>query len=564
MTIPREDLYAAIRAVTDFPEEPEPRTVAVAVLKSAADSFRTRAEHVIAARRKGWKGESEALAAVGNGIVEFAVALTEFELPGAADTEPEAIVTAGTPDDAELFPGQCASTSAGERCSLPGGPPPHTGVHVGVRGGKWPQIDAERADRELAELLTTPAPGARKQIVASGDGYEIVATAAAAVAVLERPADYCAQCDTDAHICPGSGEPTAHDGSHSCTHPECSFYNPPAPPVADQFAKDASMTSPTTPAAPSHGFDFVTTAPPAMASASMPQRVAIDLFAPPGGAPKQEQSYSSMKTMATCGLQYRMRYRDGVAESEAPAWWNVGGTAVHETIRSVERANANGTAFDISRPAQQWEAAAAELFKAELRNQIDREAAKSGVEPGRWRAADKGKENEAWWWSKGEDMVRRYLAHREGFLSEGWQLMRGPDGQLVQEYNFHVQLGGVPVQGYVDDAWYNPRTNAFRIRDAKSGSTAPDPFQLDVFGTAFDTLGATGGATLDAVFYDARKGELSTPRPIGPRAAQVVAYRAQQTQAADRAGVFLPNPNTAFGGACGLCPFKRVCPAVAS
>src|SRR5678815_3701971 len=51
--------------------------------------------------------------------------------------------------------------------------------------------------------------------------------------------------------------------------------------------------------------------------------------------PPDHVSPSQVSAGEACGLQLRLYRRDGVPEW--PAWWNVGGTAVHACIELIER-----------------------------------------------------------------------------------------------------------------------------------------------------------------------------------------------------------------------------------
>lgn len=47
------------------------------------------------------------------------------------------------------------------------------------------------------------------------------------------------------------------------------------------------------------------------------------------------ESFSSLDTWLTCGLKYYLKYRARIRE--APAWWSVGGTAVHAATERYDR-----------------------------------------------------------------------------------------------------------------------------------------------------------------------------------------------------------------------------------
>jgi len=47
-------------------------------------------------------------------------------------------------------------------------------------------------------------------------------------------------------------------------------------------------------------------------------------------------SYSSLSAFMECGKKWQLRYRVGLPDR--PAWWNIGGHAVHSATEQIDRA----------------------------------------------------------------------------------------------------------------------------------------------------------------------------------------------------------------------------------
>ena len=109
-------------------------------------------------------------------------------------------------------------------------------------------------------------------------------------------------------------------------------------------------------------------------------------------------------------------------------------------------------------------------------------------------------------------MVHRYLEWRAKWVAQGWELLRDTQGPVI-EREFLLFLGGTPVKGFIDQAWYHPGRQLITVIDAKSGASAqPDYFQLAIYAEALKrTQPWFAEKTFVGQFWDARKGELTGP-----------------------------------------------------
>lgn len=424
------------------------------------------------------------------------------------DPNPQVIVPpCGDPHDIDS-----ESTSAQDSCMLPS---KHTGKHIGYTGARWEQVAAtlgEQAEQQRQAMI----PGQR----AESDGPVTVSVMTpAAHMVAEMKEEVSATVE-------GLSNP---------------FAQPPAAPSYATMTISGS-TEPEEPAVPRAEF-----LPPHLVP----------------GAPRERYSVSSVDAMADCGLKFRLKYRDGVAATNI-SWAGVGGKAFHEVVRIIECEHAERTAqWGPDAPLLDQERSAATLWKQCFADQIAQEEESSGIPSERWRATNGGREDRAWWLHAGEDMVRKYIQWRPGFLAEGWTLLRTPAGAPAQEIEFDVAVGGpggVMNKGFIDAAWVNQDKGTIRIVDYKSGTSDNKPFQLKTYGHALRALGALDGWKVEGAFYDARKAQWSgAPLTLSADDDAEVEYRFQSTAAADRAGIFLARPSSFCGG----CEVKASCPIMA-
>ena len=491
---------------------------------------------------------------------------------------------------ADIFPGQCTDMNDGERCMLPGG---HTGRHKGTAGTAWVQVVSIGDDPRGIVTVTEPAatlgdiaeqqratmviPEQRAEsdpvpavvyMNSAAVADTVLASTPAAVLVAEMKEE------VSATVAEMTGDEPAPRVLQNVEIREISIVSNPLPQLAftpengysvtpvlgNPFAKPVTAEF-TLPASADGGISAVL-GNPFQAPAPPPAA-----FLPPHmvpGAPKAHQSHSSITTMEKCGLQYRLKYRDGIGD-DTPAWWNVAGTAFHTVVQAIEAAHADGTpmwAPDAELMPQEREAAA--TWKAMFATLVERTERETGKARSTWKAAKGGKEGEAFWREYGGDLARMYVGHRRKFLAEpeGWRLLSKPGGEgWAHEVEFNATVDGVLLRGFIDAAWISADGMTILIEDFKSGSSEGDPFQPKLYGAALRALGFIDGRRVVTRFYEARKGAHSATVELTSADNAEVSYRANTAQQMDRAGIFPPNPS---GYNCSTCPVKSRCPIMAT
>lgn len=524
------------------------------IFRLFAHQLENRASLLAEQKKRGWKSTGDALRFAATEIKATADELLAYavNVPASriAVAQAEAIVAeaAAAEEMHELHANQCTSTSAGERCMLPAAPP-HTGVHIGTKGGRWPQVAEPEVPAAISEFAAMaeaakasmapsapPIPRPRQQITAAGDGYEIVATGA--VAVLEHATVTDGGVMLSVDPMPGMWEPADIIGGQT------------------DMVMDNTMAR----------FTIIGTVPSDGGPRERPAPPLSPFGAPVPGAPKAYQSPSSIEAMAGCGMKYRLKYRDGVG-SDRPAWYSIGGTIVHAVYEQIEKACLTGTGFTVDYAPSQLEAAGSVLFRNQLAKVVAEQEAATGVPADKWRVNSKG-EGLTWWRDQGETMVRSYLHWRPNWLHK-WELLTDPMGNPVQEYKVEAVFGGVSMLGYIDSAWISkaqPDVPAaehrkIHVLDTKSGTHKPeDPLQLQFYAAALEQMGAgqlaPGG--IEGSNLMTRKME-QTPTVGLDGATEALAYRAQATAAADAAGIYLPRPSNM----CNTCDVAHACPIMA-
>jgi putative RecB family exonuclease len=483
------------------------------------------------------------------------------------------------------------ATALGTSCMLPKG---HTGKHIGYTGARWDQAApaatlGEQADQMRAAMIPEQRETVENVEREMRAEAAVLASVPAAVMVAEMKEEVSATVaeltgdepiGTTVNVggiefVKHSNNPFGTLGNPFQAAEQANDYDPMTGTLRPVVLGNPFQTSrpgdipidwsdpihggPTFGPLPALGNPFQAPAPPPAA------------FLPPSmvpGAAKAHQSHSSITTMEKCGLQYRLKYRDGIGD-DTPAWWNVAGTAFHTVVQAIEARYADATAagtngmWHPAAPLMDQEREAAAMWKESFSILVDHTERESGKARSTWKAAKGGKEGEAFWREFGGDLARMYVAHRRKFLAEpeGWRLLSKPGGEgWAHEVEFNTEVDGVLLKGFIDAAWTSADGATILIEDFKSGSSEGDPLQPKLYGAALRALGFIGDRRVIGRFYEARKGAHSATMELTTADDAEVSYRANTAQAMDRAGIFPPSPS---GYNCSTCAVKSRCPIMA-
>lgn len=167
-------------------------------------------------------------------------------------------------------------------------------------------------------------------------------------------------------------------------------------------------------------------------------------------------------------------------------------------------------------------------------------------------------EDEAWWLDHGPGMVDSYVRWREKF---GWRIWTTPDDRPAIELELLANVGiDLPVKMIIDRVFVSKgmtaTENELIIVDLKSGARSPvSDLQLGVY-----RLGIleTWGVNIPwGAYFDARKGELSSPFSLKRFSPALMCHWFRQYYDAHRQGLFIPN----LSSYCRSCGVRDYCAA---
>jgi hypothetical protein len=301
-------------------------------------------------------------------------------------------------------------------------------------------------------------------------------------------------------------------------------------------------------------------------------------------------SYSQITTAEKCGLQLRIKKRDGVKSQ--PGYATTGGKAFHSCVELVEKRRLGLIEADtVDRVLEGDLAACAELFVHNLNLEIAAAVRESGIPVQRWKVAAQGTEGDTWWRHNGALMLRDYVAWAQQRHEEGWAIMNIPGKILGVELKLDTPVGWdmktsqqVKIKSILDQVWFRWEPAAsddpdgtpvlhVHIEDPKTGARpVTDTFQLGLY--AHSLLRevminfpppVVAKMKLTGSYYDARNGKSGDVLdPLDLHSWAEIEYRALTTLGMHEAGIYPANPVTAYGGPCGMCDVRHACPIMAT
>ena len=163
---------------------------------------------------------------------------------------------------------------------------------------------------------------------------------------------------------------------------------------------------------------------------------------------------------------------------ETPAWWLLGGSAVHEVTEDLDR---RALEFSLTSYEQDVRVELEELFEENLDKQIREAQLKTEVPKEEWIAAGyRPKQDESYWRENGPQMVSNWLRWKGAREQAGWRIHILPDGTEAIEVKFESALMltsyGSQLEREVrwspDRIFFLPNGDLVVV-DVKSGSTTP-------------------------------------------------------------------------------------------
>lgn len=270
-------------------------------------------------------------------------------------------------------------------------------------------------------------------------------------------------------------------------------------------------------------------------------------------AQRTPRSYSMVKSLLTCGEQFRLERVEKV-ESQ-PSTAAIAGKIIHTATEAVDELLFENPFTVREDLADAWVDASFWATNKEL------EALKGSQfeDPKTWKSY--GRPTEAkphgedidWFLAVGiPDALASYVTWR---LDSPWVVMRMPDGSPAIELPFVVDTGGIPVRGYIDRVFVHRTTNEPLVVDLKSGMKPKNDSQLAIYKKALESnLGKP--FSWGAYYYGMKKGgQLTDLIDLSYWTDEMLFDLYNPAEKAIEQGLFIPNP----GDACFHCGVKQHC-----
>lgn len=255
-------------------------------------------------------------------------------------------------------------------------------------------------------------------------------------------------------------------------------------------------------------------------------------------------SFSALNTFIECGEKYRLRYLEGYRE-DTPAWWSVGGSAVHAISEKFDRGEL--TLYKGGCHPDDWAYAIADGIAEQIKRYPDTSMSD-------WKVNGAKEGREYWSGDQGKGHIDRYIMWR---TETQWPLLILPDGQPAVEVSVTGTIGGKPFVGYIDRVFVPD--GEVTILDLKSGKSVPTThLQHGVYRALLEqTLGVTAskGAFFKTRAFKTVASGLTTPVDLDPFTPELLRMLVGNLQACRDSGAFTPSPSWL----CGTCGVREQC-----
>ena len=245
---------------------------------------------------------------------------------------------------------------------------------------------------------------------------------------------------------------------------------------------------------------------------------------------KPHLSYSSLESYLTCGERWRLEKVIGVAQGQA--WYLFGGSAVHEATEMIDKGEETDAAVAFDK-----------AWAKQIATIEDIDKVRAG---GRATKEYPNKEDASWWTAKGPGLVQAWVDWMSARKAEGWEL-------LEVEHAFDLEIGGVPLRGYIDRILADPQGQV-HVVDLKTGTHAPSSaLQLGIYSIGYEHN--TGVKPTLGSFFMNRKGEATHTESLVRFTPELVGSWFSMARTAIEAEVFIPHAS----GLCKSCGVQEHC-----
>ena len=264
-------------------------------------------------------------------------------------------------------------------------------------------------------------------------------------------------------------------------------------------------------------------------------------------------SYSALSTYVDCGQKYYLTRV--VKVSETPAWYFIGGNAVHTASEEIdnnwsfydEQATANTKSSDLL-----W----SDLFRKEWDKHLKENAERYPDVPvseykagGRTSQAYPNKEDSRWWLDKGPDMVKNWYLWRKNNPMTIWT----PEGaDPAVELGIELPVNNYTLRMFIDRVFVTP-TGEMVVLDLKSGSRTPaSDLQLGIYAAGIEKV--FGVRPRYGAYWMARSGNTSELVDLDYLPSDRIISLVDSFDFARKNAIFIPNLSN-----CSYCNVAQHC-----
>jgi putative RecB family exonuclease len=256
----------------------------------------------------------------------------------------------------------------------------------------------------------------------------------------------------------------------------------------------------------------------------------------------QPRSVSQTEQYEKCAWRWYLQRVERV--QPRPAAWSFHGTAFHSAAEAFERSSRTLEADEVT-----------DLFHEQYTDMVNK-ALELEPNTDKWLAAGR--------YTGGEDIERRYVLGMDQTAAYvEWSKVNRPalwtepnKGGPALELSFMVELGGIKVRGFIDQALEEDEVEGeedeVRVRDLKTG-TMKSKFQLQTYAVAMRQQ--WGVKVKRADWYLAKTGKLSRPVKVDQVSEDEIGQRFADMDAGVKRGDFPASP----GFDCNFCDVSHGC-----
>jgi putative RecB family exonuclease len=246
------------------------------------------------------------------------------------------------------------------------------------------------------------------------------------------------------------------------------------------------------------------------------------------------RSFSQLKEYSDCSESYRLKRIAKVPQR--PAAWFAHGRAFHAAIEEYELS-------DRQLSQDQCIAVFEDAWEKDIVADYERQPDLSMWMTGGRRKTETDMEVR---FTEGKQQILDYMTY---VAESGETVWTTPDGKKAVELEIEFELSGVRVIVFIDQVMVSANGARF-VRDLKTGSSYNSPIQLAVYDLALEAR--YGERTNWGDFYRAKKRKPDPLIDLSPYTAERVGAWFSQMDAAQNAGIYLPNPSDKCRNLCGV------------